>query len=140
MRNYKTRVCLGVFVGLMLILGIVAGLSSAVAQKRGGGKHITSSDLDHLPVPGADIYYQLRDEEILGTPFIINDLPYRKVPGEIIFTYFGQRRDEQGRLVFAVRIDRPPFLGGSFQLDEVPFDSSRSPGTIDFIQPGDLVF
>lgn len=102
---------------------------------------ITSSDLDHADVQSATVKYQLLDEEIQGAPLVYgNGSIVRRMNATILvdYTAIDGRRDGQGRRVAHVRVDRPDFLGGEFEKD-APFDSGRSPGSIDTLQPGDLV-
>lgn len=125
---------------ICFVLALVALSSFTHAEKnRRVIDLITSSDLDHAGVVGATVFYQLRDEEMSGAPIVINGLARRKVVATITAEYFGARRDEFGRLVYALAIERPGFLGGPFTRDDVAIDNSRDPGTFDTIQPGDLV-
>ena len=118
---------------------IIAGGTSMGKEQKPNQKIVTSADIDAGPfgLVGQNVFYQLRDEDMEGTPVVVGGLPLRKVPAKIVMNYYG-RRDASKRLVFAVMIFRPDFLGGVFSRDEVPFDSSREPGTIDKLQPGDL--
>jgi len=128
-------------VSLLIASLLISYSDSAQAQKRNPTKPLTTSaDLDHAFVTGAQVFYQLTDEE-LGENIdqsIIAGLPFRKVPAIITFNYFG-RRDADGRRVWSLHILRPGFLGGPFDKDEVPADSGRDPGTFDTIHAGDLV-
>ena len=117
----------------------LAAITAPAQKNKSADVLITSADLDHSLVVGSTVFYQLRDEEIQGEPQIINGLIRRKVPACIVAEYFGARRDEVGRLVYALVIARPGFLGGPFTRDEVAIDSARDVGTFDTIQPGDLV-
>ena len=133
-------VTLGIFAALVAATLLFASYSIN-AKDSSPTKLITSSDLDHAKVQGATVKYQLTDEEIQGAPlFYSNGTIVRRMSAVIIVDYIpiDARTDEQGRRLFRVRIDRPDFLGGPFEKD-APFDSGRDPGTIDSIQPGDLV-
>lgn len=136
-----TNSLLAVVSALLLIAALIfiVPQSTTSAQKdRGPGRGVTSADLDAIGgVNGARVFYQLTEEE-QGPRFEFSNGTFAsKVPAEVVFNYFGDR-DDRGRLIFAVFIKRPLFLGGPFLKDEVPFDSARNPGTIDTIQPGDL--
>jgi hypothetical protein len=125
---------------LILLAGMLIGFASAMtafyptpvaAQK--ASKVAAPVDLDSgiAPLHGKRVFYQLTDEEG-GTA----EPDGRKTSAIITFNYRGLR-DDQGRLVSALIILRPGFRGGLLIKDEVPGDSSRSPGTWDTIQPGD---
>ena len=119
---------------------VISAYSPVVAKDRAGDVLITSSDLDHAFVQSATVKYQLTDEEIQGLPLTYsNGTIVRRFNATIIvdYTAIDARRDELGRRLFRVKVDRPDYLGGVFEKD-APFDNSRSPGTIDTIQPGDL--
>jgi hypothetical protein len=73
-----------------------------------------------------------------GSPVLVHDdTTGRSVPAMITWRY-ANTRDSSKRLVFDIHVMRPPRLGGSFDKAGVAFDSGRSPGTIDAIQPGSL--
>jgi hypothetical protein len=136
MKNLKS---LGLLIVLLCVSLSLAVMTAPAQKSKGGGNLITSSDLDHAYVTGSQVFYQLRDEDLQGMPFELRGLAIRKVPAVITFHYYGSHRDAQGRLVFALFVERPAFLGGPFSLDEVAADPSREPGTFDTVQPGDLV-
>jgi hypothetical protein len=116
--------------------------SPTKAKERASGPPlITSADLDHADVQGASVKYQLTDEEISGAPLVYsNGTIVRRMNARIIvdYTAIDGRRDGQGRRLARVKVDRPDYLGGEFERD-APYDSGRSPGSIDTLQPGDLV-
>ncbi|MGA9769192.1 MAG: hypothetical protein WBV94_09135 [Blastocatellia bacterium] len=125
----------------MLAATLLFATGSINAKENNPLKLITGADLDHSFVQGATVKYQLTDEEIQGAPlFYSNGTIVRRFNAVIIVDYIpiDARTDERGRRLFRVRVDRPDFLGGPFEKDAA-FDSGRSPGTIDSIQPGDLV-
>lgn len=76
---------------------------------------------------GKPVYYQLEDSEG-GRDFA------RKSPAWINAEPTGER-DEQGRLVFSVTVLS---RFGVINKERVPFDSARTPGTIDSVQPADV--
>jgi hypothetical protein len=131
---------------LMLVLAVAIAVSTFHASTQAkdrpsAGSLITSADLDHADVQGSHVKYQLTDEEIKGAPLLYsNGSIVRRMNAQIIvdYTAIDGRRDERGRRLARVRIDRPDYLGGPFEKD-APFDSGRSEGTIDTLQPGDLV-
>jgi hypothetical protein len=122
---------------ILILLTICASFFFGVEA----AKRTTGEDVDKAGAPGALIYYQLKDEEGGLLLRYNNGVPVRRMPGVIVvdFTDVDARRDEKGRKLFAVRVDRPPSLGGALYLEGVPFDSGRDPGTIDFPKPEDLV-
>ncbi len=103
-----------------------------VSAQNEGKAQAVSLDSGIAPLHGKRVFYQLTDEEG-GT----DEPDGRKTPAIITFNYRG-KRDGNGVLVSALFILRPGFRGGPFVKDEVPGDSSRSPGTWDTIHPGDL--
>jgi hypothetical protein len=110
---------------LIITCAFAAGVVSAAGftyvdlLKRGG-------NVNFKPV-----FYQLKDSE--GG----SDEAYgRKSPAFIVKNSSGER-DEQGRLLFDVFV--LPTNGKPAFSARVPFDSSRSAGSIDHPQPGDLV-
>lgn len=122
-------------------LFVMANSSINAKDKATGPPLITSADLDHADVQGAHVKYQLTDEEIQGAPLTYsNGSIVRRMNAVILIDYtaIDGRRDEQGRRLARVRVDRPDYLGGEFERD-APYDSGRSPGSIDTLQPGDLV-
>jgi hypothetical protein len=137
----------GIAVAVAILCAVVLTITTLSTRpviakdKPGTGSLITSADLDHADVQGATVKYQLTDEEMQGAPlFYSNGSVVRRMNATIIvdYTAIDRRRDEQGRRVARVRVDRPDYLGGAFEKD-APFDSGRSAGTIDTLQPGDLV-
>jgi hypothetical protein len=136
----KFCLLLGIFAALLV--ATVLFTSQSINAKDGSNpKQITSSDLDHAKVQSATVKYILTDEEIQGVPLVYsNGTIVRRFNAVIIVDYIpiDARTDERGRRLFRVRVDRPDFLGGPFEKD-APFDSGRDPGTIDCIQPGDLI-
>lgn len=133
-------VCLLLVMAVSFAIGIDSISKSSkveAAQKGARNMLVTSADLDHAYASGATIFYQLTDEED-GEGFEFQaGYPYTKVPAVITFNYF-DKRDAEGRKVYSLHILRPKFMGGAFDKDEVPSDSSRTPGTFDTVQPGDL--
>lgn len=130
----------GIFAALVAATTLFAAYSIN-AKDSSNPKLITSADLDHAKVQSATVKYILLDEEIQGVPLVYsNGTIVRRFNATIIVDYIpiDARTDERGRRLFRVRVDRPDFLGGPFEKD-APFDSGRDPGTIDSIQPGDLV-
>lgn len=105
-------------------------------QKRAAVSDALNIDTSIAPLTGKRVYYVLTDQE--GGLQLESTGQGRKVPALIVFNYRG-RRDSEGRLVSPLVIFRPAFAGGLFQKDEVASDSSRTQGTWDAIQPGDLL-
>jgi hypothetical protein len=142
LKSIKTilSVCLLLVMAVSFAIGLDSiSKSSTVAAAQKGGRQalITSADLDHAYASGSTVFYQLTDEED-GAGFEFHQgYPYTKVPAIITFNYF-DRRDSEGRKVYSLHILRPGFLGGAFDKAEVPADPSRTPGTFDTVQPGDL--
>jgi hypothetical protein len=115
--------------------------ASAQAKDRAASERTTSIDLELAGQQSATVKYQLTDEQGGGVLKYSNGSAVRRMNAQIVLDYtaIDGRRDEQDRKVYAIRVDRPAELGGALYLDNVPFDPSRSPGTIDFIKAGDLV-
>ena len=112
---------------------VVDARVESAAQKRGGVNVVVDLDTNIKPLVGKRVFYQLTDSEGGG-----GDHNIRKVPAFLAYNYRGEnRRDDSGRLVVALVIMRPGFLGGPFTKDEVASDSGRSQGTWDNAQPGD---
>lgn len=145
---------------LMLVLLVATGTmfaQSASAQGKQKAKAdvakadvVSASDLDVgvAILEGKRVHYQLTDAElydsatdegkmILGEMSARLNTTPRKVPAIINFNFYGLR-DEYGRLTCSLQVLRPDFLGGPFTKIAAS-DSSRSPGTWDTTQPGDLV-
>jgi len=120
------------FVLVTLLLICVMGMAAQKAVRPA-----PSATIDSLGTLGARVFYQLTPAEHGDNFLFKNGSGATKVPAVVNFNYFG-RRDDQGRLVYGVTIFRPGFLGGTFTKDEVPFDSSRTPGTIDLFKEGDV--
>ena len=121
---------------ILFVLALAISTGSSFARKL-----TTSCDLDHADVRGAQVVYNLSDDEIAGDPvFYSNGTVARACTARIIFDYttVDGRRDEQGRKLWRIRVDRPDFYGGPFERD-APADSGREPGSFDTLQPGDLV-
>lgn len=91
----------------------------------------TWNDLDEGLFVGSRMFYQLLDEE--GGSFQGRN----KVPATITAIVAGER-NEQGQRFCSLAIGRPARLGGSFDKDDVPINSSREQGSCDSLQPGDF--
>jgi hypothetical protein len=110
-------------------------IETAQAQKRQAA--ITAVDIDSsiAPLTGKRVMYVLTDDE--GGAFLESTGQGRKVPAIITYNY-RVRRNTDGNIVSPLTIFRPQVIGGLLLKDEVPSDSSRSPGSWDNFQPGDL--
>ena len=135
MKNLKTLIVL--LCGCLTLAAI-----TAPAQKgKGGIAAITSADLDQRLVQGATVKYVLSDGDIVGQPVLYsNGSVFRRCDARIIVDYtdIDNRRDERGRKLYRLKINRPDFYGGEFEKD-APFDSGRDLGSFGGLQPGDLV-
>jgi hypothetical protein len=137
----KSRKTFSVLI-VMLAFSLCLAVMTAPAQKsKGGVAAITSADLDQRLVQGATVKYVLADSEIVGQPLLYsNGSIFRRCDARIIVDYtdIDNRRDERGRKLYRLKINRPDFYGGAFEKD-APFDSGRDLGSFDGLQPGDLV-
>jgi len=135
MRNLKSLI-------VLLCVCLTLAVITAPAQKsKGGVAPITSADLDQRLVQGATVKYVLADSEIAGQPVLYsNGSVFRRCDARIIVDYtdIDNRRDERGRKLYRLKINRPDFYGGEFERD-APFDAGRDLSSFDTLQPGDLV-
>ena len=126
---------------LLCVCLTLAALSASAQKSKGGVAAITSADLDQRLVQGATVKYVLADDEMaLGPVLYSNGSIFRRCDARIIVDYtdIDNRRDERGRKLYRLKINRPDFYGGAFEKD-APFDSGRDLGSFDGLQPGDLV-
>lgn len=120
----------------LILIGMVVGIANIPASAQKPTK-ATTVTIDSLGTAGATVFYQLTDAEG-GSQFTYSNGSFvRKVPAIVSFDPHGTRGAD-GRLIFSVTVFRPLFLGGTFDKDNVSFDSGRNPGTIDTVQSGDI--
>ncbi|HEX8089342.1 MAG TPA: hypothetical protein VF762_10845 [Blastocatellia bacterium] len=141
MMSIKTFRAIAITVAILFGASFSISTDTVTAKDKSAGDRTTSIDLDLAGAQGAQVFYQLTDDEGGAAIQYSNGSTVRRFPARITLDYTAVdgRRDAQGRKLYAVTVDRPPSLGGPFALDGVPFDSIRSPGTIDLIKAGDLV-
>jgi hypothetical protein len=127
-------VCLLVF-GVGYQVSQVSTGSVALAQKEQAAKKSVDIDSTIAPLTGKRVMYVLTDDE--GGALLESTGQGRKVPAIITYNY-RVNRNADGNLISPLTIFRPASIGGLLLRDDVPSDSSRSPGTWDNFQPGDL--
>lgn len=120
----------------LILIGMVVGIANVPVSAQKPIK-VSTVTIDSLGTTGAHVYYQLTDSEGGSLAAYSNGSSVRKVPAIVSFDPHGTRGAD-GRLIYSITVFRPAFLGGTFDKDNVSFDSGRNPGTIDAVGEGDL--
>jgi hypothetical protein len=135
----KLAITLILFFAVVMALLFAPAVSkveqTALAQKQKAAISAVDIDSSIAPLTGKRVMYVLTDEE--GGSYLESTGQGRKVPAIISYNY-RTLRNASGNLVSPLTIFRPASIGGLLLKDEVPSDSSRSPGSWDNFQPGDL--